>query len=146
MKNDARPALSGGKRVLLATTALAAIMSPVAVGIVNTPRLEAQSPAVAIDGQAPQFEVASIKPNKSGSNRVNLDLQLGGRFIAVNVSLEALVRVAYGEEGPRPPIVCRLARSGSAGIISGKCFTSGFGTKNAVRPSATRRNKCGRAK
>jgi uncharacterized protein (TIGR03435 family) len=80
------PAVTSGRKVLVATVALAAIMLP-----------------VAIDGQALQFDVASIKPNKSGSNRSNLDLQPGGRFIAANVSLEGLVRLAYGEEGPLPP-------------------------------------------
>jgi bla regulator protein blaR1 len=89
--------------VFLATAALAAIMLPVATGSVNAPKLQAQSAAVAIDFQAPQFEVAAIKPNKSGSYQANLDLQPGGRFIAVNVTLEALVRVAYGERGPLPP-------------------------------------------
>jgi uncharacterized protein (TIGR03435 family) len=103
MRNDARHALTRGRKVLLATAGLLAVAWPVAIGAVRTPRLQAQSPAVAVDGQALQFEVASIKPNKSGSNRVNLDLQPGGRFIAVNVSLENLVRVAYSEEGPLPP-------------------------------------------
>jgi uncharacterized protein (TIGR03435 family) len=48
------------------------------------------------------FEVASVKPNKSGSIRSNLGLQPGGRFTAVNVSLVGLIRVAYGTAGPLP--------------------------------------------
>ena len=52
---------------------------------------------------APSFEVASIKPNKSVSNRTNLDLQPGGRFVATNVELRMLIGVAYGEGyGPLP--------------------------------------------
>jgi uncharacterized protein (TIGR03435 family) len=43
----------------------------------------------------PQFEVASIKPNKSGDNRVMLGVQPGGRFTATNVTLRLLIRNAY---------------------------------------------------
>lgn len=47
-------------------------------------------------GQAPpQFEVASIKPNKSGDGRVMLGAQPGGRFSATNVPLRLLIRNAY---------------------------------------------------
>jgi uncharacterized protein (TIGR03435 family) len=60
-------------------------------------RLAAQTPAAA---DAAVFTVVSIKPNTSGSGRSNLDLQPGGRLIAVNVALLGLVRVAYGDDGP----------------------------------------------
>jgi bla regulator protein blaR1 len=43
----------------------------------------------------PQFEVASIKPNKSAENRVMLGIQPGGRFTATNVTLRMLIRNAY---------------------------------------------------
>ena len=73
-------------------------MAALAVGIALTmaTRLTAQAPASA---DAPAFTVVSIKPNTSGSGRSNLDLQPGGRFIAVNVALLGLVRVAYGDDG-----------------------------------------------
>ena len=48
------------------------------------------------------FDVASIKPNKSGSNRVNLNPLPGGRFTAVNVSVMDLVAAAYGSGVPFP--------------------------------------------
>src|SRR5215467_231297 len=48
------------------------------------------------------FEVASVKPNKSGSNRVNLNPLPGGRFTAVNVSVMDLVAAAYGTSLPFP--------------------------------------------
>src|SRR5580765_9003895 len=48
------------------------------------------------------FEVASVKPNKSGSNRVNFTPQPGGRFTATNVSVMDLVAVAYGASAPFP--------------------------------------------
>ena len=54
------------------------------------------APLVAQGGaQAPQFEVASIKPNKSGDGRVMLGIQPGGRFTATNVTLRMLIRNAY---------------------------------------------------
>src|SRR5439155_17710932 len=43
----------------------------------------------------PQFEVATIKPNKSGDGRVMLQVQPGGRFNATNVTLRQLIRNAY---------------------------------------------------
>jgi uncharacterized protein (TIGR03435 family) len=43
----------------------------------------------------PQFEVASIKPNKSGDGRVMISMQPGGRFTATNVPLKFLIRNAY---------------------------------------------------
>jgi len=74
-------------------------LGAIAVGIIVTTatRLTAQAPASA---DAPVFTVVSIKPNTSGSGRSNLDLQPGGRFIAINVALQGLVRVAYGDDGP----------------------------------------------
>jgi bla regulator protein blaR1 len=45
--------------------------------------------------QDPQFEVASIKPNKSGDGRVMLGVQPGGRFTATNVTLRMMIRNAY---------------------------------------------------
>jgi len=43
----------------------------------------------------PQFEVASIKPNKSGDLRMTFRSASGGRFTASNVSLQSLITIAY---------------------------------------------------
>jgi len=75
-------------------------VAALAIGMVLTmvTPLIAQTAASAA---APVFTVVSIKPNTSGSGRSNLELQPGGRFIAVNVALLGLVRVAYGgDDGP----------------------------------------------
>ncbi len=61
------------------------------------------APVLAITNQSapgatqppPQFEVASIKPNKSGDGRVMLSVQPGGRFTATNVTLRMMIRNAY---------------------------------------------------
>jgi len=51
----------------------------------------------------PTFEVASIKENKSGDNRVYMNVLPGGRLVATNITLEALVGGAYGGVTPLPP-------------------------------------------
>jgi len=56
-----------------------------------TVRTTGQAPAQ----PGPQFEVASIKPNKSGDNRVMMSVQPGGRFTATNVTLRMMIRNAY---------------------------------------------------
>jgi len=87
-------------------------------GICGAHVLLAQTPGAVTSG--PVFEVASIKPNTSGTRRVNLDLQPGGRFLATNVSLETLIRVAYGDPRPLPPN--RLSISASWMGASGHDF------------------------
>jgi uncharacterized protein (TIGR03435 family) len=62
---------------------------------------------VRAQGQTPQsanlaFEVASIKPNKSGSSRVNFNPAPGGRFTATNVSAMDMIVIAYGASVPLP--------------------------------------------
>lgn len=53
--------------------------------------------------QAPSFEVASIKENKTDTNRVSMNVLPGGRWVATNVTLEILVTAAYGGDIPLPP-------------------------------------------
>jgi uncharacterized protein (TIGR03435 family) len=53
----------------------------------------------AVSAQAPPrltFEVASVKPNRSGEPRVMIRTEPGGRFTASNVPLRVLIRNAYG--------------------------------------------------
>jgi uncharacterized protein (TIGR03435 family) len=56
--------------------------------------IHAQAPAPPA-GTGPSFEVASVKPNKSGDMRVMFGMQPGGRFTATNAPLVALIRQAY---------------------------------------------------
>src|SRR5204863_9746172 len=55
---------------------------------------------IAAQAQAPagslSFEVASVKPNKSGETSGGITIRPGGRYIATNVPLRALIRSAYG--------------------------------------------------
>jgi uncharacterized protein (TIGR03435 family) len=80
-------------RCLYAATAVAAIVGPAGLGVLNEPRLGAQAPQPPAAG--PAFEVASVKPNNSGDGRVMFANQPGGRFTATNVTLKMLIRQAY---------------------------------------------------
>jgi len=60
--------------------------------ISGAPRLRAQAPAAT----NPTFEVASVKPNRSGPGPIRLGFAPGGRFMATNVTLRMLIGVAYG--------------------------------------------------
>lgn len=51
----------------------------------------AQSPA----DSGPIFEVASVRPNKSGPGRDGIAVQPGGRFSAINMTLRDLIAIAY---------------------------------------------------
>jgi uncharacterized protein (TIGR03435 family) len=66
------------------------LAAAVAVLIVAAPR-----------AQAPAFEVASVKPDKSGgmNRRINMPAD---RFEATNVPLQNLIAMAYGDAGPPP--------------------------------------------
>src|SRR5437899_10408238 len=47
-------------------------------------------------GQAkPSFEVATVKPNASGDNRVAIMRQPGGRLVSTGISLKMLMGFAY---------------------------------------------------
>jgi uncharacterized protein (TIGR03435 family) len=46
-------------------------------------------------GQSPGFEVASIKPNRSGAGISTYSVRPGGRFIATNTTLKELILVTY---------------------------------------------------
>ena len=87
--------LNTSRRVMLVTLAAGAVLAPVAIGVLSGQRVYAQAPAVAQGAANPTFEVASIKPNKSGDGRVMFGMQPGGRFTATNVPLRGIVVMAY---------------------------------------------------
>ena len=45
--------------------------------------------------ERPKFDVASVKPNKSGNAVIGFAIQPGGRFVATDIPLKQLIRVAY---------------------------------------------------
>lgn len=95
MTSELGSALTVWRRMLLATAAIAAILGPVAAGILTSPALRAQSPVMELGG--PTFEVASIKPNTSGAGVGGGTRSLpSGQYMAHNVTLRALMSNAYG--------------------------------------------------
>jgi hypothetical protein len=80
-------------RTLFHTTTLS-----IAVIVVLAAAAQAQSSAVPVD--RPKFDVASIKPNKSGEQGTYLRRQPGGLYKAANVPLRALIASAYLNEFP----------------------------------------------
>ncbi len=79
------------RKVLLGAAGVAALAWPLAVGIMNAPAGHAQS----ADSPPLKFEVASVKANKSGSQRSPSMIQPGGRFTATNNTVRALILNAY---------------------------------------------------
>ena len=67
-------------------------LGPFKVGLLlaasSVPQIFAQTPA-------PTFDVASVKPNKSGEGGTRIMFQPGGRFVATNIDLKSLIRLAY---------------------------------------------------
>jgi bla regulator protein blaR1 len=54
------------------------------------------APAVAQTPASPSFEVASIKPNRSGDGFINMQVLAGGRVNIQNMPVAELIRIAYG--------------------------------------------------
>ena len=65
----------------------------VLVAILQVSFVRAQAPTAASERKS--FDVATIKPNKSGEMRVSMRLIPGGAYEAFNVTLGAMVRQAY---------------------------------------------------
>ena len=99
--------LSVARKALLTTIGIAAVATPVIVGAANSPREIRQVRMIArvahapLQGSAPAspgpqtFEVASVKPNRTGDARSMLGMPPGGRLTATNVLLRTLVQQAF---------------------------------------------------
>jgi len=90
MRNRIAARLNFGKMLMLAGAGTAAVLIPIAMGIVNAPAIHAQGQ----NSTLPRFEVASVKRNNSGSQG-NYFRPSNGRFSAENMSLQALLWWAY---------------------------------------------------
>jgi uncharacterized protein (TIGR03435 family) len=89
------PAMLNGRRSRHGVDRITFVAAVVLLSVVTAPTAAPQS--------EPTFEVASIKLNKSGDNRVYMNVLPGGRLVATNITLEALVAGAYGGVTPLPP-------------------------------------------
>ncbi len=102
MKERFGVALSVRQKLLLVTAGVATLAVPVAEGGLTTPHLRNQTPAGQSSGAVayrPKFEVASIKPSKSGNQGTYLRTLPGGLYRAT-VPLRALIASSYLNEFP----------------------------------------------
>jgi bla regulator protein BlaR1 len=86
--------LTFGRKILLATIGLATVILPIGSGLLNAISSPAQSQA-SNTVSAHVYEVASIKPNKSGENRVRMMIRPDG-LSATGATLDMLIQNAYG--------------------------------------------------
>jgi uncharacterized protein (TIGR03435 family) len=75
----------------------------VVVSVVAASHVTRESVRAQTNPKPPAFEVASIKPNRSGEQRSAFNTP-GNRYIATNVTLNELIAWAYGEAGPPPEL------------------------------------------
>ena len=95
------------RRVAVALVAAVLLGVPLVAGLVRTPVVVAAfarpaGPLPLLQIQDPQrqsFEVASVKPNKSGETTSFLTPRPGGNFAVGNMTLRGLIMFAYGIQG-----------------------------------------------
>jgi bla regulator protein BlaR1 len=80
--------LNFARKLALAIAAVAVFVSPIFMGLIGAPSIRAQSVA------RPEFEVISIKPDRSESGNVAINYE-AGRFTVRNFSFGRLVNNAY---------------------------------------------------
>jgi uncharacterized protein (TIGR03435 family) len=87
--------LTFARKAALATAGIVTIAFPILAGVIGAPSIHARSQAKSTPAIQYEFEVASVKLNKSGGERIALNYSPDG-FSAVNVPLRVLIRFAYG--------------------------------------------------
>jgi bla regulator protein BlaR1 len=95
MTESVAPKLDFSRKLLLSALGLIAVASPVVFGLLHATQSRAQSQDTA--ATPPVYEVASIKPNKSGTNMVRMMYTPNG-LSATNGSVQMLINAAYGVE------------------------------------------------
>jgi uncharacterized protein (TIGR03435 family) len=90
MSHRASYPLGRARQFLLAFAGVAALASPLAIGIVNAPPGRAQE-----DSAPLAFEAASIKPSMPGSGNHLARFLPGGKYTAENVSAKGLIMMAF---------------------------------------------------
>lgn len=110
--------LGMGKRLMLTAFAMAAVAGPVAFGLMQEASHADQ--ILHATGPLPSFEVASIKPNHSGSDPTTFRAAGHGapmdRFIATNVTIKMLIGWAFA--GNSLPLPTDLVSGGPSWIDS----------------------------
>src|SRR5271155_4461306 len=89
--------LDFGGRPPLGALKFFALATPVVFGLLHTAQSRAQPQTQNTAATSLLYEVASIKPNKSGDNRIRLMYSPDG-LSATNCTLQMLIKAAYGVE------------------------------------------------
>jgi uncharacterized protein (TIGR03435 family) len=92
MGNRVARGLSVGKKMLLACAGMLAVAGPVAIGIVNAPRIQAQAQ---LDAAPLEFEVASIRPKPLEGASYHPGFSISGIRVTLSGPLKDLVMTAY---------------------------------------------------
>lgn len=87
--------LNSSRKLMLSAAGLLTVATPVVGGLLHATRSRAQSQHAATTSAI--YDVASIKPNKSGTNMVRLLFTPDG-LSATNGTAQMLINVAYGVE------------------------------------------------
>jgi bla regulator protein BlaR1 len=91
--------LSFARKALLAVAGAVAVAGPVVFGLANAPESRAQSQADS-GAPLPSFEVASIKPDRSGTGKAGIQVT-PGRFNATNITPKLLIDFASDIKDPQ---------------------------------------------
>ena len=96
MRNRVAVRLNFARKSALAFTGMAALATPIVIGMMNAPAIQAQTPTAI----TPRFEVASIKPTSQQGPDVqglgDVHILPGGRLVAEKVLLRYFIQNAYG--------------------------------------------------
>jgi bla regulator protein BlaR1 len=85
------------RKLLLRAAGLMVVVIPIAFGLLHATQSQAKSQAQVTAATAPVYEVASIKPDKSGNDMIRMMARPDG-FTGTNITLQMLIRNAYGVE------------------------------------------------
>jgi uncharacterized protein (TIGR03435 family) len=93
MSHRVAQGLNRARKLLLAGASAAAVVIPIAVGLLSAPRSVAQQTAEPAD--RPSFAVASIKPSDPEARGIMIRPGAGGRFSGSGLTLRFLIKFAY---------------------------------------------------
>jgi bla regulator protein blaR1 len=99
MSYEPAEGLSGWRKRLLTSAAIATITIPIVVGMFESPRVQAQAPSPArVTGEL-AFDTASVRRNRTNTQGMTFNSEAEGWLTATNVTAAMLIRFAYDLPG-----------------------------------------------
>jgi uncharacterized protein (TIGR03435 family) len=86
--------LGAGRKALLVSVTILAVLGPIVFGVMNAPSVHAALLADLGDEKLPSFEVATIKPSHSSENRRGM-MRSPGKLTIENMPLKSLIEFAF---------------------------------------------------